>query len=84
MPEQSFVRWSYYNVGISSRKMAGARSHCLCSSCMSSTQVAWWMPAAIPRPVIVGRIIRTGDELVEAVYEAEEDEDDEYLSEPFR
>jgi hypothetical protein len=42
------------------------------------------MPAAIPRPVIVGRIIRTGDELVEAVYEAEEDEDDEYLSEPFR
>ena len=42
------------------------------------------MPAPIPRPVIVGRIIRTGDELVEAVYKTQEDEDDEYLSEPFR
>jgi hypothetical protein len=41
------------------------------------------MPAPVSRPFVAGRIIvRAGDELIEAVYEAQEDEDNQELPEP--
>jgi hypothetical protein len=53
------------------------------SGSIQPTQVCRGVPAPISRPFIVGRaIVRRSDELVKAVYEAQEDEDNQKLAEP--